>query len=71
MTGAERICPLCGQDNDCRHGEKNCWCMNYEFPQHVLDMVPEDKKQKACVCKSCLEKYSGPFLYQDKPKLKR
>ena len=55
---AKRICPLCGQDNNCQHGEETCWCFNYEFPQHVLDMVPEDKKQKACVCKSCLEKYS-------------
>jgi len=56
--GVKRICPLCGQDNNCQHGQETCWCVNYEFPQHVLDMVPEDKKRKACVCKSCLEKYS-------------
>lgn len=58
VEGAKRICPLCGQDNNCQHGEETCWCTNFEFPQHILEMVPEDKKRKACICKSCLEKHS-------------
>lgn len=53
----EKTCPICGQDNDCHHGEGGCWCDNTTFPKHVLDMIPEDKRGKACVCKSCLEKY--------------
>lgn len=52
-----RICPLCGQDNNCQHGQGNCWCETVEFPKHVLDMIPDDKKGKACICRSCLEKY--------------
>ncbi|AOY75618.1 cysteine-rich CWC family protein [Clostridium formicaceticum] len=57
VEGAERKCPLCGQDNNCQHGENSCWCSDYEFPQDLLDMVPEDKKRKACICKSCVEKH--------------
>lgn len=57
LTEAERICPLCGQDNNCQHGKEDCWCNTVKVPKHVLDLVPEDKKGKACICKSCLEKY--------------
>jgi len=54
----EKICPICGNTNNCRHGEGNCWCQNVVVPKKVLDMVPDDKKGKACICKSCIEKYS-------------
>ena len=54
----ERICPLCGEDNNCQHGQKECWCSSVKFPKHILDMVPDDKKRKACICKSCFEKYN-------------
>ncbi len=57
----KRICPLCGKDNNCQHGQKGCWCETVKFPQHVIDMIPEDKKGKACVCKSCLEKYQNSY----------
>lgn len=52
-----RICPLCGQDNNCQHDHIKCWCTTAKFPKHVLEMVPDDKKGKACICKSCLEKF--------------
>lgn len=51
-----RVCPICGQDNNCKHGQGNCWCETEEFPKYVLALIPEDKKGKACICKSCLEK---------------
>jgi len=54
----ERKCPLCGQDNSCQHGEGSCWCENVVVPKYIIDMVPEEKKGKACICKSCIEKYS-------------
>ncbi|WP_040378405.1 cysteine-rich CWC family protein [Dethiobacter alkaliphilus] len=57
VEGEERICPLCGQDNNCQHGKGSCWCINYKIPQYLLDMVPEDKKNKACICRSCIEKH--------------
>jgi hypothetical protein len=57
VEGMERICPLCGKDNNCQHGQGGCWCDSIKFPKYILDMVPADKKGKACICKSCLEKY--------------
>jgi hypothetical protein len=57
VKGSERICPICGQDNNCQHGQGRCWCDTVKFPKYILDMIPDDKKGKACVCKSCLEKY--------------
>lgn len=52
-----KICPLCGQDNNCKHGEGGCWCDTVEFPKYILELIPSDKRGKACICKSCLEKY--------------
>lgn len=57
VTGEERICPICGKDNNCQHGNKDCWCNTVVVPKHVIDMVPEDKKGKACICRDCIEKY--------------
>ncbi len=53
-----RTCPLCGQDNGCTHN-KDCWCYGTTIPKGILDLLPEDKKGKACICKSCVDKYKG------------
>lgn len=52
----ERTCPLCGEDNNCRH-DRECWCHKVKIPNHIIEMIPEDKKGKACICESCLTKY--------------
>jgi len=57
VKGLEKICPLCGKDNNCQHGQGGCWCDNVIFPQYIVDLIPDDKKGKSCICKSCLEKY--------------
>lgn len=49
-------CPICGKDNNCKHS-KECWCHNVTIPKSLLDTIPEDKKGKACICKSCVEKH--------------
>ncbi|MEG0775536.1 cysteine-rich CWC family protein, partial [Clostridium sp.] len=36
VKGTERICPLCGQDNNCQHGQGGCWCDTVKVPKHVL-----------------------------------
>jgi hypothetical protein len=56
VKGLERICPLCGQDNNCQHNQE-CWCHTVKFPKQILDLIPDDKKGKACICKACLEKH--------------
>lgn len=53
----EKICPLCGQDNNCQHGQAECWCDTVVFPKYILDLIPSNKRGKACICKSCLEKH--------------
>ena len=58
LTIEERTCPLCGVDNQCTHGAVSCWCETVVVPKHVLDRVPEDKKGKACICKTCVETYT-------------
>lgn len=57
LKKSEKICPICGQDNNCQHGQGSCWCDTVKIPKYVLDLVPEDKRGKACICKSCIEKY--------------
>lgn len=46
MEKAEKICPLCGKDNNCQHGQAECWCTKVKIPKHVLNLVPEYKKIK-------------------------
>lgn len=58
MKAEDKCCPLCGKSNNCQHGQGGCWCERVTVPKHVLDLVPEDKRGKACICKSCIEKYS-------------
>lgn len=58
MKYQEKTCPLCGENNNCQHGKGDCWCTNIKIPNHILDMVPKDKKDKACICKTCIDKYS-------------
>ncbi len=59
IKAEEKVCPICGKDNNCQHGKEKCWCTKVKVPKHVLDLVPEDKKGKACICKSCIEKHSS------------
>lgn len=53
----ERICPLCGEDNNCKHN-KDCWCVGVVVPKYIIEMIPEYKRGKACICKSCVDKYT-------------
>jgi hypothetical protein len=54
-------CPLCGQPNDCARekgqNKKDCWCVFETFSADILELVPEDKKGKACICRACLRRF--------------
>lgn len=54
----ERTCPVCGQDNNCQHGNKNCWCNLVKIPKGLIDLIPEEKRGKVCICKACIDKYN-------------
>jgi hypothetical protein len=59
-------CPLCGEDNSCKNicgdtdKNKNCWCKSEKFPKQLLDAVPVEAKNKACICQRCLDKTTKP-----------
>jgi hypothetical protein len=52
-------CPLCGQGNDCQLctaavDKGPCWCTRMNFPEMLLQRVPEELKNKACICRACV-----------------
>jgi len=56
------LCPLCGGPNECQlcaplAGKGPCWCVNLEMPAALLARVPENFRNRACVCKGCVEKF--------------
>ncbi|HLS53016.1 MAG TPA: cysteine-rich CWC family protein [Tissierellaceae bacterium] len=51
------ICPLCGGDNNCEN-RNACWCYKVVVPKELLELVPDDKRGKSCICKSCIDKYN-------------
>lgn len=54
----EKICPLCGSYNNCQAGKGDCWCKEVVVPDHIIEMLSEGERGKACICQSCIEKYS-------------
>lgn len=55
-------CPLCEQPNGCQlcspaTSKVPCWCARTEIPAALLAHVPEDRRDRACVCRSCIEKH--------------
>ncbi|WP_113955566.1 cysteine-rich CWC family protein [Arenicella xantha] len=59
-----KTCPLCGNENYCGNlvsgsDGGGCWCTSSDiaFPDSLLNQVPNDAKNKACICKSCALKH--------------
>jgi hypothetical protein len=55
-------CPLCGGANACLlcspvAYKGQCWCAHEDFPAELLACVPENLRNRACVCRSCVEKF--------------
>jgi cysteine-rich CWC protein len=48
-------CPLCGEVNHCAValGRSECWCFSIEIPDAVIEKIPPEAQQRACVCLSC------------------
>jgi prepilin-type N-terminal cleavage/methylation domain-containing protein/prepilin-type processing-associated H-X9-DG protein len=56
------LCPLCGGTNGCQlcapvTGKGPCWCVNVAMPAELLARVPENFRDRACVCRACVEKF--------------
>ncbi len=51
-------CPLCGGDNHCQlctgtAYKGPCWCAEVEIPEALLARVPENLRNRACICRNC------------------
>ncbi|MFT4518954.1 MAG: hypothetical protein ACI9JM_001343 [Halioglobus sp.] len=53
----EKICPLCGVDNKCAAAAgrpaESCWCQGVTFNKESLAAIPEEAKDKYCLCPAC------------------
>jgi prepilin-type processing-associated H-X9-DG protein/prepilin-type N-terminal cleavage/methylation domain-containing protein len=55
-------CPLCGAANECQlcspaAFKGRCWCAHEEIPAELLARVPENFRNRACICKNCVENF--------------
>jgi prepilin-type N-terminal cleavage/methylation domain-containing protein/prepilin-type processing-associated H-X9-DG protein len=55
-------CPLCGAANECQlcspaAYKGRCWCADEEIPRELLASVPENLRDRACICHVCIEKF--------------
>jgi hypothetical protein len=53
------VCPLCGQPNDCQLCTMDaykgpCWCAKMTIPSELIEQVPVELKNKACICRECV-----------------
>jgi hypothetical protein len=56
-------CPICQQNNACGNLEnpasESCWCRDAEltFPKALIETLPSDMRNKACICRRCVQAY--------------
>ncbi len=55
-------CPLCGGANECRlcspaPYKGRCWCAQVDISNELVARVPEDLRNRACICPACVEKF--------------
>jgi prepilin-type N-terminal cleavage/methylation domain-containing protein/prepilin-type processing-associated H-X9-DG protein len=56
-------CPLCDGANECQlcspaAYKGSCWCAHMEMPEPLLARVPENFRNRACVCRNCVDKFN-------------
>ncbi|RXJ69368.1 hypothetical protein CRV08_05025 [Halarcobacter ebronensis] len=52
-----KICPFCKKTNGCQaHIPNNdCWCNHIKVPLELRELIPEESRMKACICRECIE----------------
>jgi prepilin-type processing-associated H-X9-DG protein/prepilin-type N-terminal cleavage/methylation domain-containing protein len=68
-------CPLCGAANECQlcspHAFKGrCWCADVEIADELLARVPENLRNRACICQKCVENFRRELQPIQNPKSK-
>ncbi|WP_297846172.1 cysteine-rich CWC family protein [Pseudomonas sp.] len=59
------ICPACGLSNSCtladpRTAAQPCWCFSVEIDPALLDALPPDVRNQACLCPRCAQVETYP-----------
>ncbi len=57
-------CPLCGGANECQlcspaAFKGRCWCADEEISSELLARVPENFRNRACICCACVKKFQS------------
>jgi hypothetical protein len=54
-------CPLCGGPNRCAmvSGRRVCWCFAFKISAELLERVPVDARERACMCEGCVTASPG------------
>jgi len=52
---AQDTCPLCGGPNGCglAAGATPCWCFTASIPAAALERVPDEARDRRCICAAC------------------
>ena len=55
-------CPLCRRPNECQlclpvAYKGQCWCAHEEIADELLARVPENLRNRACICRACVENF--------------
>ena len=71
-------CPLCGETNECQlcspaAFKGRCWCADVEIADELFARVPEDFRNRACICRACVDKFriEKSFATQNQPQAVR
>lgn len=67
-------CPLCGKPNDCQLCTQAaykgpCWCTKAKIPEELLARVPDEARNKACICRECVSAFHREQAISGPPKL--
>lgn len=54
------LCPACGATNQCgladpRTAARGCWCFEVSIDPAVLEALPAELRDKACLCPRCAQ----------------
>ena len=56
------LCPLCGGPNECQlctlaAYKGACWCARVEIPDALIARVPEELRNRTCICPRCVKDF--------------
>ncbi|QHW34718.1 cysteine-rich CWC family protein [Paenibacillus rhizovicinus] len=57
----QKRCPICGKGNACEASHE-CWCGKEIFPSGLLELVPAEFRDKACICNACLKQFKADAM---------